>query len=306
MLRRILIGLAAALCVAAPALAETLPVRGVYPAGSDAAAEVGVIAVEPFGGLDGQGLAIALSDRLRGVTIDGQPWFRVVPNRSDIAVDGVIQGTASSETSRRDAEPKERDVCVERDDDDKCIKRETQKIPCWELLVRLNPRIRLVSYDGALIEAIDGPRERAVRWCRDEQRPSEEELVRQMTDEIALDARYRLAPVQRLDDVRVMEKRDGFKGADRDAFREAIRLTKQDAGLSCDAFAGLEAANPANPSLLFNLGLCAESRGELDLADQYYRRALAADAKTDYAGQGLRRLDERRRANAQLDAHYGA
>lgn len=265
-----------------------------------------MIAVERFGGLDGEGLAIALSDQLRGVAIDGRPWFTVTSARSAADPDGVLQGTASAETHRRDVEPRERDVCVERDADDKCIKREKQQIPCWELLVRLDPRIRLTRYDGEPIEAIDGPRERTARWCRDEQRPSEEALVRQMTDEIALDARHRLAPVQRLDDVRVMEKRDGLKGPDRDAFRNAIRLTKHDVRAACDAFAALESVNPAHPSVLFNLGLCAESLGELDGADEYYRRALAADAKTDYAGQGLRRTAERRRAQAQLDAHYGS
>lgn len=299
MIRKFLLALAA--LAAAPAAAETLPVSGVYPAGSDAAAALQSIAIEPFGGVEGQALAIALGDELRGVAIDGKPYFRIVSASG--SAEATLQGALSVETFRRDSYDKEREVCVERDEDDDCIKREKEKIPCWEAVVRLDSRIRLIDESGALLDAVDGPRERATRWCRDEQRPSQDEAIRQLTDELARDVRHRFAPVQRLEDIRVMEERDGLARADRDPFRNAIRLTKQDPSLACDAFGALEASNTAHASVLFNIGLCVESRGELQAADDYYRRALSANAKADYAGAGLRRIGERRRADAQLAAH---
>lgn len=299
MIRKFLLALAA--FAAAPAAAETLPVSGVYPAGNDAAAALQSIAIEPFGGIAGQALAIALGDELRAVAIDGRPYFRIVPASG--SAEATLQGALSVETYRRDSYDKEREVCVERDEDNDCIKREKEKIPCWEAVVRLDPRIRLIDDGGALLDALDEPRERATRWCRDEQRPSQDEAIRQLTGELARDVRYRFAPVQRLDDIRVMEDRAGLARADRDPFRNAIRLTKQDAALACDAFRALEATNAAHASVLFNIGLCAESRGELQAAEDYYRRALSASAKTDYPGGGLRRIGERRRADAQLAAH---
>src|SRR5688572_27114047 len=98
---------AALWCAAAGA--ETLPVSGVYPAGNDAAAALGSIAVERFGGEEGQQVGIATADRLRAVTVDGEPYFRVVPEGS--RADAVLQGTATAESSRRDSSPREENVC---------------------------------------------------------------------------------------------------------------------------------------------------------------------------------------------------
>ena len=99
-----------ALLCASAATAETLPVSGVYPAGNDAAAALGTIAVERFGGVDGQQLSIAVADKLRAVAIDGEPYFRIVPSRSSAETDAVLQGTAGGEASRRDSGTRETGV----------------------------------------------------------------------------------------------------------------------------------------------------------------------------------------------------
>ncbi|HTM95627.1 MAG TPA: hypothetical protein VL100_07410 [Croceibacterium sp.] len=304
MIRKILLALSAiAASVAHPAMAETLPVGGVYPAGSDAAAAVQSIAVEPFGGIDGQTLAIALGDELRAVSIGGTPYFRVVPGGRAAEAEATLQGTLSVERSRRDSYDKEREECVERDKDDKCTKREKRKIPCWEAVVRIDPSIRLIDPDGMLLDAFDEPRESATRYCRDDRRPSQDDMIRQLTQALARDLRFRFAPVERVEDIRVMEDRNGLANADKDRFRDALRLTKQDGRLACDAFHALEGTNAGHPSVLFNLGLCAESAGDLAAAEDYYRRTLAANAKADYAGMGLRRIADRHRADAQLAEH---
>lgn len=304
MIRRILLALGAIVAAtSSPANAETLPVHGIYPAGSDTAAAVQSIAIEPFGGVQGQALGIALGDELRAVSIEGMPYFRVVPGGSAADAEATLQGALSVERLRRDSYDKEREECVERDEDDKCVKREKRKIPCWEAVARITPTVRLIAADGALLDAFDEPRESAIRYCRDDKPPSQEELIRQLTRALAQDLRSRFAPAERANDIRVMEDRDGLASADRDRFREAVRLTKQDERLACDAFRALEAANGNHSSVLFNIGLCAESAGDLEGAETYYRRALTANARADYAGAGLRRIDERRRADAQLAEH---
>ena len=78
-------------------------------------------------------------------------------------------------------------------------------------------------------------------------------------------------------------------------------MTKSDVGAACAAWSALEAGNSANAAILFNLGLCAESRGELYEAYDYYRRVLAEDEDVDYARQGVARIEARWRANAQLE-----
>lgn len=285
--------------------AETLPVRGVYPAMSDEAAALGSIAIESFGGVDGQAIGIAASDMLRAVRIEGEPWFRIVPASARADADAILQGTANSESFRRDSGTREVDRCVERDEDRNCIREEKRKIPCWDAVVRLDPRIRLVTVDGRLIYAVDDSREVARRFCEGDDRPSRENMLSELVEGLALQIRFDLAPLERLEDIRVMESRAGLQGDDRDAFRDAVRLTKTDRAGACDAWAALEPANPENVSVLFNLGLCAESEGDLGVAEELYRRALMSDTRANYPTQGMSRLEARYRAEAQMDAHYG-
>ena len=297
--KRLLVSCAA--LYATPAAAETLPVSGVYPAGNDAAASLGTIAVERFGGGEGEGLAIVLTDRLRDATIDGEPYFRIVPVGSPREIDAVLRGTATAEATRRDSGTREEEICVERDEDRDCIRREKREIPCRDQVVRLDATVRLVGTDGALIHAFDREEEQVHRFCRGDSPPSVEGMKRQLAARYADLLRADLAPVQRLDDVRVMETREGLSRDDGRAFREAVQLTKSNAGAACAAWSALEAGNPDNTAILFNLGLCAESRGALYEAHDYYRRVLAGDEDVDYARQGAARIEARWRANAQLE-----
>jgi hypothetical protein len=293
---------AGAVLSAAAAHAETLPVSGVYPAGNDAAAALGTIAVERFGGVDGQQLSIAVADKLRAVTIDGEPYFRIVPSGNSDETDAVLQGTAGAEASRRDSGTREKEVCVERDEDRDCIRREKHKIPCWDQVVRLDATVRLVGVEGELIHAFDRAEEQAQRFCEGDDRPSTEGLVRQLAARYAEALRNDLAPVQLFEQVRVMETREGLSRDDGRAFREAVRLTKDDAAAACAAWSALEAGNPDSAAVLFNLGLCAESRGELYEASDYYGRVVAGGEDAGYARQGIARIEGRWRANAQLES----
>jgi len=293
-----------ALLCASAATAETLPVSGVYPAGNDAAAALGTIAVERFGGVDGQQLSIAVADKLRAVAIDGEPYFRIVPSRSSAETDAVLQGTAGGEASRRDSGTREKEICVERDEDRDCIRREKRQIPCWDQVVRLDAAVRLVGIEGELIHAFDRADEQAQRFCEGDDRPSTEGLVRQLAARYADALRSDLAPVERFEQVRVMETREGLSRDDGRAFREAVRLTKGDPASACAAWSALEAGYPGNAAVLFNLGLCAESRGELYEASDYYRRVVAGGEEAGYARQGVDRIEGRWRANAQLESQH--
>ena len=280
--------------------AETLPVSGVYPAGSDAAASLGTIAVERFGGEDGQQLGLAAADRLREVTIDGEPYFRIVPEGSP--ADAVLQGTAAAESRRRDSSPREENVCVERDEDRDCIRREKRDIPCWELVVRLDAAVRLVSTEGELLYALNREDEQPQRFCEGDERPSAERMIRTLAERYADQLRNDFGPVQRFEQIRVMEDRDGLSRDDGRAFRAAVQLTKTDHEAACAAWAALEPGNPGHASVLFNLGLCEESRGRLREARDYYQRVIAGGDDDAYARQGAARIEARWRANAQLES----
>jgi hypothetical protein len=284
----------------ATASAETLPVSGVYPAGNDDAASLRSIVVERFGGVDGEQLGIAVADRLRAVAIDGESYFRIVPTGQ--AAQAVLQGTAGAESRRRDSSSREEDVCVERDADRKCIRREKRKIPCWEIVVEFDATVRLVRTNGGVVFAETHEGEKPQRYCEGEEQPSTERMVRELAQSYADHLRSELAPVQRFEQIRVMEDRDGLSRDDGRAFRSAVELTKTDAAAACVAWSALEPRNPDHPSVLFNLGLCEESRGRLREAQDYYQRVIAGDDDDDYARLGAARIEGRWRANAQLES----
>src|SRR5690606_28925646 len=236
--------LACAVLCALPAQAETLPVRGVYPAGTDAGASLRTVADDSFGGTDGQQLALAIADRLRAVAIDGEPFFRVLPAAASADAEAVIEGTATAGLGRRNAGEREDKVCAERDGDRDCTRKKKVKIPCWETVVRLDASVRLISIDGELLHAVDGADEQAKRYCRGEDRPSAEPMVRELAARMADRLRGDLAPEQRLDEFRVMETRKGLADEDSRVFREAVRLTKTSHDAACKAWSALEGGKP--------------------------------------------------------------
>ncbi|WP_209347370.1 hypothetical protein [Pontixanthobacter sp. CEM42] len=306
--RRLSAGFLAIACAglsAGAANAETLPVAGIYPAGNDAAASVNSIAIENFGGDKGSSLSFAISDALEGAVLYGEPYFQIFAS-DDGNADAILRGEANGEAVETELDDRKVTKCEKKDKDKKCIKEKVTYYACSRLDVRLYPQIRLIGADGREIYRKRDSLSASEDYCADDSStPSIEEMLDGMVNSFARTVRYDLAPVYRNQDIRVLESRKGMTGDAKNAFRSAVKLTKTDIKASCDGFRALESSDPEHVSVLFNIGLCAEGEGELDLAADYYRRTLAAEPGKDYAESGLRRIGRRERANTQLDAHYG-
>lgn len=297
---RVAVLLSLGCCLAAPAQAETLRLSGVYPAASDDAVPVEAIAVDRFAGPDGPRLSFLVEDRLRQVSIGGQPWFTVlVPQLADEA-DALLQGYVEPgfvESRFRST----RSVCAEEDEDGECIEHRDVETDCLRVTASLSPEMRLVAYDGRLLWSSDARRNTTVSYCPQfDDKPDFSGTIDGWLEQIADQTRASLAPRYRVQDIRIMESRRGLERDVRNAFRDAIRMTEEDEREACNMFEMLFAANPQHPSLMFNAGLCAEQGGAFDLAEARYRQALGNDRSDDEAQQGLHRIGERRRAQRQL------
>ncbi|MEO0700290.1 MAG: hypothetical protein AAFY81_11335, partial [Pseudomonadota bacterium] len=234
------------------------------------------------------------------VFLGNQPG--VVPRGAN-DVDAVLSGTLRADVFEQRSGWRTRRQCVARDRDGDCIRRKEIRIPCFELSVQLNPRLVLTSQDGRLLYANNQPLIEVVRYCRDDVFiPSELEMAGLLVDQLAQAVRLDLAPQSRVEGIRIMEMRKGLEGADRQAFKDAIGLTKRDANGACLAFQDLEARHPTHVSVLFNIGLCHEAAGELVTAQSYYAEALRVDPGRDYPALGLGRVASRERAAIQLAA----
>jgi hypothetical protein len=318
----ILLTAGAALLACSAAQAETLPVAGIYAAGADAPSEARSIALDSFAGRAGERVAFAIDAALRGAVIEGRPYFdvffatparggnfvydRAADPNADRSADAVMRGIADVDVRNVDDGTKEVDECIRRDDRNKCLERKKVAYPCRQRTVHLRPEVRLVARSGDLLYAKSDTLIANERFCENEDRPGPvDAVVQQLADGFAADVRRDLAPTHRSEDIRVLESRDGISKPDRDAFRAAVRLTKNDPYGACLAFAALEPNNPRDISILFNIGLCHESQGNLAAAAQQYDVVLGIKPSKVEAEEGLRRIASRERAEQQLSTHVG-
>jgi len=292
---------AALLLSATGAQAETLRVAGVYPAASDDAISIEVLTVDRFAGSEGARLSYLIEDRLRGVSIAGDPWFTVLVPQLAHEADGVLSGYAEPRFSEYDYRGT-RNICVRKDEDNACIERRNVETDCIRVNLVMEPDVRLVAQDGRLLWSSNTRRTSEASFCPEfDASPQFDTIIDGWVNEFAAHVRTSLAPRSSTNSVRIMEGRRGLDREARSVFRTAVALTDTDERAACDMFGSLLADNPEQPSLIFNTGLCAEQMGDFAEAQDLYRVALSSRRSDDEAEAGLRRLSLRMRAERQLD-----
>jgi len=319
-----LIGLGA-LCAAAIAQAETLPVEGIYAAGTDAPSRANSIAIGDFSGRGGERLAFAIDSALRAAVIEGRPYFDLTftapafgdsytydsgaasPQRpAKGGPDAVMRGIAEVEWRDVDDGTKDVEECAVKDSGGKCTEKKTVSYECRSREVSLRPEVRLVSREGELLYAKGDTLTASRRFCKDEKgTPSVDSMVAELAGGFASALRDDLAPHYRDEDIRLLESRDGIAKADHGAFKAAVRQTKSDIAGACKAFEALEPNNPRDVSLIFNIGLCREAAGDLLTAETLYSNVLRIKPGKIEAQAGLSRIASRLRAEQQISLHTG-
>ena len=306
------------------ASAETIPVSGVYAPEVGVPAEIELVVIDRFGGDLGSDVELALTDALGNVVIRGEPFFELIRPRdlrdavvevegndgtvhyAPLVPDAELRGTVRSEVIERRARDKVERECIARDDDGNCTERREVRIECRELSVRVDPRILLIADNGQQLYSQSASRSDSKRFCEDSfSVPSSLDMANELIDQLVEQVRRDLAPTETRRNIRVMESRRDLQRSDRSAFRDAVRATEENLIAACDVFRALEQSNPAHISVLFNIGLCHESEGDLTGAADYYQRALAVDPDKDYPRDGMRRFRSRERAEALLVQREG-
>ena len=320
-------GLGVVACmVGSAASAETFTVEGVYGSRAALPGDIEVIAMENLGGNVGPDVALDLSEALGSVYIEGQPYFRIVPaslagagqvvviDRSDggseqlrvespNAPDAVLRGRVRLTRQYRRIKDRVTKECIAKDDNGKCTEREEIRARCDEFVMRLNPRIQLVTADGSQLYSKSDERTENVQYCADQDVEFDPEAMSaKMVGELISEVRADMAPSERRENIRIMESRKNLERSDRNAFRAAVKMADEDPNSACNGFEALEASNPTQVSVLFNIGLCYEGAGELAVAQDYYNRALESDPGRDYPTWGLERIESRFRGEAQMEA----
>ena len=291
---------------AAPAYAEVLQVFWLAPAGNGRLAELRSVAVEPLGGNEGAAATLRIEDMLRGVSLDGSPFFRVLDASAAERAEGLLRGTATSDL-RFTRFTEEREECAKKDEADKCIEQKKVKIACSRRYVDLALTLRMVRIDGTLIHTDERTDTREAKSCEGDSQPprARHEVVRDQIRVLVDAMRLDYAPRFRDETVRVDENRKGLSKPDAARFKDAVRLTKKDTAAACTLWRAVGAANPAHVPTLFNMALCDEHQGRREAATAGYRAVLALAPRTYAASSGISRIDQEARSRAQIAAHNG-
>lgn len=286
--------------------AETLPIEGVYPAGSDKLAALNSIAIGPFTRADGEALSIQLEQSLAQVQVRGAPYFRMVPHRAKGGADGTVTGSAYSNVEVRPEQVRARE-CAYQDNKGRCKQWRDVIIDCDRRIVTLTYTLQVEGRRREKLYGVASNAEDSVLICPESgDVPTVETVVSQLISQVAANMRAQFAPVEVRDEIRVKEGTDGLQNDAKKKFKEGIKLTKRNVTSACTVWGEVDQLVPDHGPTLFNLGLCAESTGDYDAAEALYRRVYELNRSERYANEAIERLNRRRQADRQIAAHEAA
>lgn len=248
--------------------------------------------------------AARLRSRLNGAKLLGEKMFFVpVPGQTDGA-DLVMTGGFDLDVHYFDVEPEVERKCVARDADDECTSWKEEVTECEGLSIYIEGYVSIYRpTTGASLFTFgdsDEKRKVACGYAGPTLGSDPEFMLDRMLERVYAE----LFPATIRDTVRIRESRRGLRREDRDAFKQAIRLTDDEPERACAMFAELLKTNPEQLSAIFNVGLCAEARGDLDTAYGMYVRALDHEPGMRYALRGVERIELTTKVEQQYRQHF--
>lgn len=286
-----------------------------YPAANEAANLSRDIAVAKFLGSHGDDFERAVRKQLRGVDVEGAPYFELTfYNGRDSSADALLTGAADVDVTEEDTKGFNR-ICVEYDatkvfsgeeKEAKCVKHDTVETKCIKRTITLEARVLFVSADGQSPEfEEDYTRSKSETNCPlidDNGFESKKGEIQKMAHELSVVIRNSLAPSERREKIRVLEKRKGMEKTQAKAFKAAVKMTKKDAAEACRMWTDQGQNSPGHLSLMFNIALCSEQAGDFATAQNMYRDAEDRFGRNKNLTSALRRVASKIKAQEAWEA----
>jgi hypothetical protein len=301
-IKKPLLALGLTLTFANAAFAETLTVSGWYAAEERSVAILHTLSVDRFDGDEGPSLVSEIERELRGAQDrDHKPYFDV---RSRYAkTEGVVHGDIRVRIENVNFTRKVK-RCADNIYSTKC--KDEAKIQvdlyCLRRMVTTvaNVHVTRLSDDSRIYSRIL-PQRHESESCEGEQKASDIDnvvatLVRRIADEFV----GQITPFARTEKIRIRETRNGLGKEDGNQMKSLIAATKTSEAAACEGWRDMEQRGVSHPTLKFNLGICAESAGQLDVALGYYRPLAVASQNSADVNEAIKRV-ERRIAGEQDD-----
>lgn len=283
-MHRIVLGAVTMTALAAPAAAESVKLDGTFVADAREVAMMRSIAVGRFDGRDGASFALALERTLANTQ---PPYFEIVATGRGRA-DAIVTGAVSTGVQVSDWTKTEQ-KCAEKDAGGKCTRKEDVKTPCKRRVIDLTVDVRVAG--DRLLYSASKPKRDELSWCQGQQPyRTVETAVRAMIDQTAQEIAAAFVPQRRDYSVRFRESTRGLPKDQERPFKAAVKQSQRDLSAACAAWTAIDAAAPNHPSVVFDLGLCAEAEGDLARAATLYARAAALMDRGNEAEEGADRI----------------
>lgn len=257
-----------------PAFAESVSLTGRFPAEYPEVSFLRRLAVDRIAGRDGAQLQLALERALASVSVDGVPFFSISAGGN---VDGIVSGVASTSIDNSEVD-RERDRCAEKASDGKCTRHETIVIKCRQRVIDMTIDLRIVrTRDDKIVYSQGRPQRTETVFCPGDtgSQPSTEQVVRDAISAAAAATAREIAPYTAGYSLRFYESRDRMPKEIGQRFKIAMKQTKGDLPGACSEFAAIDRDFPDHFAVVYDLGICAEARGEFEAASALYQRAAA-------------------------------
>ncbi|NYT42748.1 hypothetical protein HZY97_18380 [Sphingomonas sp. R-74633] len=285
MRKHILGAIAIAALAAGIANAEVLEITGEFAAPNREASLLRSISIDRIDGQDGAALERAIEQGLSGTHFDLMGGRTGRSNAEGSLSGGITTGVDEQPFKRKEKR------CVEKDsaDQKKCVREEYVELRCRRRTINVKADLRLVrNRDGRIVYSTTKPFTQDNSWCEGQSAPGPvEEVIAGAVRSLGYSVRADIAPTISTYSIRVRESDKGMSKDQSKRFKDLVKLTKRDERGACTGWAALNGELPNNPSLTFNLGLCAEQSGDYAGALQYYHAAQRAGASE--GGQGADR-----------------
>ncbi|MES2095950.1 MAG: hypothetical protein V4459_04265 [Pseudomonadota bacterium] len=254
--------------LAGSALAENVQMTGKFPAAVREANLLEAIAVDRFDGRDGRQVETALE---QAIGVPGGP------------PDGALSGGVTTGVEENRYQGSE-ERCVEWQDGDpkkSCTKRAQFPVRCTRRVVSVTVSLRLLrTADTLSIWADNRPGRDETSWCEGQYPPrTVEDSVSNLIRDIATKVRYDVRPYTQTYKVAFRESRDGMPKDLGKQFKLVVKQSQRDPVGACQGWTALNVQLPNNPSILYDLAVCAEFAGDYRAAMDGYRAAQTALGK---------------------------
>lgn len=312
--------------------ATKIKVNMLEPAQYHEASMTRTIAVLPFSGPGGAEFASEIEGVLGGISIDGKPYFTLV-DRAQIdkimsemkfsqsglvdqsmaarigklvGAQGIYTGMVSLSAVHDSSYSERRQQCVQRQIkyDSKgnayegaCLRWRPYTVNCTRRVASFacSPKLIEVS-TGKILYARNLTGSADSSGCEDRTPVKGEAELLQKAKEIAKsEFRKNVAPFYVTREIALMDSTDGISSSEaKDKLKSGLDYAaKQRMDSACELWGEANNLSPNSPSILYNLGVCAESRGDLEAALGLYRRADKLIGKPeDNVSLALNRVSE--------------